>query len=188
MFLNDAKFASDGISMLSFLLTHLNPSSIENLLLAILDLTRLEMGLGESRIDCMLRVQDISKCMHRITMERIIHLFAIAIIYHDRYPGVTSHYIAGDAALVNCNLFDISSILSRKETRQQALVIPSATPPTAGSNHVSNTLTKPPLTVRPAPRPTQPPPQTSALDYPPLRGVPWNCISTMVRTANSFTG
>ena len=47
MLLNDAIFASDGITMLLSLLTHLNPSSNENHLLAISDLTRLEMRLGE---------------------------------------------------------------------------------------------------------------------------------------------
>ena len=43
MFLNDATFASDGIAMLPYLLTHLKPSSNENLLLAISDLACLEM-------------------------------------------------------------------------------------------------------------------------------------------------
>ena len=51
MFLNDARFVSDGIKMLSSLITHLNPSSNENLLLAITDLTCLEIRLGESSID-----------------------------------------------------------------------------------------------------------------------------------------
>ena len=46
MFLNGARFASDGIAMLSLFLTRLNPSSRENLILAISDLTRLEMQLG----------------------------------------------------------------------------------------------------------------------------------------------
>ena len=46
MFLNDTIFVSDGIKMLSSLITHLKPSSNENLLLAITDLTRLEMRLG----------------------------------------------------------------------------------------------------------------------------------------------
>ena len=45
MFLNDARFASDGITMLSSLITLLNPYSNENLLLAISDITRLEMRL-----------------------------------------------------------------------------------------------------------------------------------------------
>ena len=56
MFLNDAIFASYGITILYHLLTHLNPSYSENLLLAISDLTRLEMGLGKSSIDYMSRV------------------------------------------------------------------------------------------------------------------------------------
>ena len=51
MFLNNAIFASDGITMLSLLITHLNPSSNENLILTITDLTRLEMRFGESGID-----------------------------------------------------------------------------------------------------------------------------------------
>ena len=42
MFLKDIGFASDGIAMLSHLLTQLNPSSSENGTVAISGLTRLE--------------------------------------------------------------------------------------------------------------------------------------------------
>ena len=76
MFLNNARFASDGIAMLSLFLTHLKPSSIGNLLLAISDLTCLKMGLSESSIDYISRVLGISQRMHGITMERIIPIFA----------------------------------------------------------------------------------------------------------------
>ena len=104
MFLNDAIFASDGIAMLSLLLTHLNPSSRENLLLSISDPTRLEMRLGKSSIDYMLRVRGISQRTQGIKMEPIIPLFAIASLGHERYPGVKSRYLVGDATLVNCNI------------------------------------------------------------------------------------
>ena len=70
--------------MLSHLLTHLNLSSSENLLLAIPDLTRLEMGLGESSINYMSLVRDISQRMQGITMDKIIPLFSIASLDHDR--------------------------------------------------------------------------------------------------------
>ena len=48
VFLNDDMFVSNGIAMLSSFLTHLNPSSSENFLLAISDLTCLEMGVGKA--------------------------------------------------------------------------------------------------------------------------------------------
>ena len=51
MFLNDAKFVSYGIEILSSLITHPNPSSNKNLILEITDLTCLEMRLGKSSID-----------------------------------------------------------------------------------------------------------------------------------------
>ena len=63
LFLNDIRFDSDGIAMFSHLLTHLNPSSSENPILTISDLTCLEMGLGESGINYMSRVCSISQCM-----------------------------------------------------------------------------------------------------------------------------
>ena len=62
------------------------------------------MGLGKSSIDYISRVRGISQRIHGITMERIIPLFAIAGLNHDQYPGVKSHYLTGDAALVNCDL------------------------------------------------------------------------------------
>ena len=84
MFLNHTIFDSEGIFMLSQLLTHLNSSSSENLILAISDLTCLEMGLGELIIDYILRVHGISQRMKGVTMEKIIPLFAIARLDYDR--------------------------------------------------------------------------------------------------------
>ena len=123
MFQKNAIFSSDGITMMSSLITHLNPSSNENLLLAITDITCLEMRLGESRIDYMSRVCGIAQRMHRVTIERIIPLFAIASLDHERYPGVKICYLAGDTAMVNCDLLQLSGLLSSEETRQRALGI-----------------------------------------------------------------
>ena len=93
MFLNGARFVSDGIAMLSSLLTHLNPSPNENPLLAISDITRLETRLDELSMDYMSRVRGIPQQMHRVTIDLIIPLFAIASIDHERYPGVKSRYL-----------------------------------------------------------------------------------------------
>ena len=87
--------------MLSSLLTHLNPSSNENLLLAISDLPCLEMRLGESSINYMSRVRGISQRMQGEIIDRIIPLFAIASHDHNRYSGVKSCYLTGDTVLVN---------------------------------------------------------------------------------------
>ena len=81
IFLNDAKFGSNGIAKLYLLLTHLNPSSKKKPLLAISDLTCLEMQLGKLSIDYVSRVQGISQRMQGVAIERIIPLFAITI--HD---------------------------------------------------------------------------------------------------------
>ena len=121
-------------------------------------------------------------------MERIIPLFAIVSLDLDRYPGVKSCYLAGDDALVNCDLLEISSLLYSKETQQHALVIPNDTLSTTVANLVSNTPNKPPLAGRPTPRPTQPPEQSSAVAYPLPRGVPWKCIAAMIREYKSCPG
>ena len=90
MFLNDARFASDGIIMLSSLLTYLNPYLNKNLLLAISDLIRLEMRLGKASIDYMSRVHGISQRIQGVTIYRIIPLFVVASLDRDSYPGVKS--------------------------------------------------------------------------------------------------
>ena len=79
MFLNDTIFASDGIAMLSSLITHLNPSSNENLILAITDLTRLESRLGELIIDYMPRVRGIAQRTHGVTIYCIIPLLQLQV-------------------------------------------------------------------------------------------------------------
>ena len=70
------------------------------------------MRLGESSIDYMSRVRGIAQQVHGVTIDRIITLFAIAILYHERYPGMKIRYLAVDTALVNCDLLH----LSRKKT------------------------------------------------------------------------
>ena len=93
--------------MLSSLLTHLNLSSSKNLLLVISELTRLKMRLGELNINYMSRVRGISQRMQGITIEKIIPLFAITSLDHERYPGVKSRCLAGYATLVNCDLLHV---------------------------------------------------------------------------------
>ena len=88
MLLNDTRFSSDGISVISHLLTRLNPSSSENLLLAISDLTPLKMGLGETSIKYMSLVHGISQFPRGVSTEKIIPIFSIKILDPDRYPGV----------------------------------------------------------------------------------------------------
>ena len=153
MVLNITRFVSDSISNISHLLTHRNPSSRENILLAISDITRLYMRLGDSSIDYMSRVRGISQRMQGITMNRIIPFFTIASLDHDRYPVLKSRYLTGDTALVNCNVLDLSSLLPRGETRQQVLGLLRLTPSTT-ADRVSNTLMQPPPTGYPTPCPT----------------------------------
>ena len=163
MLLNDKQFASDGITMISLLLNHINHSSNENFLLGILYLTRPEMRLGESSIAYMSRVRGISKKMLVVTIYRIIPLFAITSLDHDRYPGVKSHYLAGDTALVNCDLLQLSGLLSSEETRQRALGILNFTEFSTISNCVSSTPSNPPKNGCPTPQPHQPPTQSSSV-------------------------
>ena len=154
-FLNNARFASDGIAILSSLITHLNPSSNENLLLAISDITRLEIILGESSIDYISRFRGIAQRMHGVKVDRIIPLFAIASLDHERYPGVNIRYLAGDTALFNCDLLHISSLLSSEEKIKQALGITTIPLSNTSVNRVSNTNNNP-QNERPAPPPHQP--------------------------------
>ena len=109
--------------------------------------------------------------MHVVTIERIIPLFAIASLEHERYPGVRSSYLAGDTALINCDLLQISGVLSSEETRQQALGITAILLSTTSVNCVSNTNNKPQNEL-PVPAQHQPTTQSSNVPYPPSRGVP----------------
>ena len=161
MFLNNIIFYSGRISIISNLLTHPKPSSIENLLLSNSDLTCLDMGLGELSIKYMSRIHSISQKICGFSMEQIIPLFSIAGLDHNQYPGVTIRYLVSDPALVNCNLLDISGLVYGKDTRQQS---------------------QPPLTGFLQPRPSHPTTTTSPVDYPPPRGVPWERIAAMVHS------
>ena len=136
----------------------------------------------------MVRVRRISQIMQGITIDRIIPIFTIASLDHDRYPGVKSRYLAGDTALGNCDLLKLSSLLSSEETRQHALGIPNISPSTTISNHVSNTQSNPPQNGRPDPQPPQYPTQEYSVSYPPARGIPWKCIAEMMREDKSCPG
>ena len=101
MFLNNIRFASNGISLISHLLTHTNPSYSEKILLSISDITRLDIELGDIIIDYMARVRGISKRIQGVSMENIIPLFDILSLDHDSYPRVKICYLAGNPMLVN---------------------------------------------------------------------------------------
>ena len=128
MFLKNIRFFSNGIAILSHLLTHLNPSSSENVLPAISEITSLDMGLGNTSIYYMYRVRGISQRLQGVLAEKVIPLFSIVILDHNRYPSVKRRYLEGDPALVNGNPLDLSGLLYSKETRHQALGLPSSKP------------------------------------------------------------
>ena len=119
-------------------------------------------------------------------MDNIIPIFPIESLDNDRYPGVKRRYLTEDPELVNYNLLDLSSILSSKETRQQALGLPSLSPTTT-VNYAYNAQAQHTPTGRPQPCTSHPPPPTSYTDYPPPRGVPWKCIASMLRSDTSCT-
>ena len=174
--------------MLFLLLTHRKPSSNKNILLVISDLPRLEMRLGKLTIDYMSRVRGISQRMQGLTIERIIPLFTITSLDHDHYPEVKSRYLVGDAALVNCDLLQLSDLLSSKDTRHRALLIPNSPTSTTISNCMLNTPTNPPQTERPAPQPLQPQTQSSDVVHQPTRRVPCNFIAAMMQEDKSCPG
>ena len=153
--------------MLSLLITDLNPSSNEKILLAITYLTRLEMRLGELSIDYMSRVCDIAQRMYGVTIDRIIPLLEIASLDHKIYPEVKIRYLVGDTALVNCNLLRLSGIFSSKDTRQRALGISAVHPSTTSVNRVSNNNSQ---NERPVPDQHQPTMPSSNAPYPPSKG------------------
>ena len=155
--------------MLLSLITPLKPSFNENRLIAITDLNRLEMILGELSIDYMSIVCGIAKRMHGVTIERIIPLFAIASLDHKRYPGVKSRYLAGDTVLVNCDLLQLSGLLSSEETQQEALDITAVPPSTTSVNQVSHNNSQNERTIPDQHQPITP---SSNVPYPPSRGVP----------------
>ena len=145
MFLNNTRFSSNRIANIYHLLTELNPSSSENLLIFISDITRLNMVLDKKRIDYMIRGRSVSQLLGGVSMEKIIPIFSIASLYHDCYPGVKSGYLTVDPVLVNCDLLGISSILSRKDTKKKNLGLPRSIS-SATENCASDTRTQSPPT------------------------------------------
>ena len=126
----------------------------------------------------MSRVHGISQQMHGVTIYRIIALFTIASLDHERYPGVKSRYLARDTALVNCNLLQLSRLLSSEETRQRDLRITAVPSSTTSVNRVSQNNSQ---NERPVPSQHQPITPSLNFPYPPSRGVPWKFIATMIR-------
>ena len=83
------------------------------------------MVLGEFINDYMSCVWGIYQCMEGIMMDKIILIFAVTSLYHNRYPGVKFCHLAGNVILVNCNLLDLSGLLPSKDTQQQDLELTS---------------------------------------------------------------
>ena len=135
----------------------------------------------------MSRVRGIAQWMHGLTIDRLILLFLIASLNHKGYPGVKSRYLVGDSALVNCDLRQLSGILSSEETKQRALGIPAISPSTTSANRVSNTKNNP-HNERPVPQRHQSTTQSSNVTYPPTRGLPCKYIAAMMQEDKSCLG
>ena len=127
------------------------------------------MRLGKSSIYYMPRFRGIAQRMHGVKIDRIIPLSAIASLDHVKYPGVKSCYLAGDTALVNCDLLQLSGLLPNEEKIQQALGITAIPPSTTSVNLVSNTNNNS-QNERHVPPQHQPTTQSSNFPYPPSRG------------------
>ena len=69
---------------------HLNPSSINNLILAISDLNHLDMSLNDTSIDYMSRIRVVSHKLQCVSVDKVIPLFAIAILEPDCCPVIKS--------------------------------------------------------------------------------------------------
>ena len=172
--------------MLSHLLNHLNPSSSENILLAIKNINHLEMSLGDSSIYYMSCVRGVSKCLQGISIDEITPLFKIAILDQNRYPGIKSRYLARYLELINCDLLGLSGIIYSKETRQQALGLP-ADVPRVTEKWTSDVTAPPPPTNRNQTCPGTPTGTCPTTYYPPTRGFPWKPKAEMIRTDRSCT-
>ena len=135
----------------------------------------------------MSRIRGISQRIQGVLLEKMIPLFAIASLDHDWYPWVKSRYLADDPALVNCNLFNLTGLLSSEETRKQALGLLRSTP-LSTANLISNAQAQSPPTVLPQSHLRQPIMNPSPMDYPPPRGFPWKCIAAMVRFDTLYPG
>ena len=133
----------------------------------------------------MSRVRGIAQRTHGVTIDRIIPLFAIASLDHERYPGAKIRYLVGDTALVNCYLLQLIGQLSSKETRQRALGITATPLSTTSVNRVPNNNSQ---NERPVPAQHQPTTQSSNVPYPPSRGVPLKCIASMIQEDKSCLG
>ena len=65
--------------MISPLLTNLKSSSSEKTLLYISDITRVEMKLGKTRIEYMLRIRSISQRKWGVLMEKQSHYLPLQV-------------------------------------------------------------------------------------------------------------
>ena len=120
-------------------------------------------------------------------MDKIISLFAIARLNHDRYLGIKRHYLAVHLVLISCNLLGLSGLLPSKETLQQDLRLPTGVPRVT-AKRTSDVTATPPPTNRNQARPGSPTDTLPTTYYLHSRGVPWKYIAEMIRNDCSFTG
>ena len=135
----------------------------------------------------MSRVCGIAQRTNGVKIYRIIPLFTIESLDHERHTGVKSRYLVGYTALVNCDVLQISGLLSSEETGQRALGINALPLSTTSVNCLSNTNHNS-QNERPVPPPHQPITQSSNVPYSPTRGLPYKCISVMMREDKSCPG
>eukprot|EP00956_Cyclotella_meneghiniana_P012602 scaffold17913_cov36-Cyclotella_meneghiniana.AAC.1 len=176
IFSNNTAITDDGFAMFDRLLTYLKGNNDENKLLAITDLAALEYKADDTTATYLARAGGILTALQGVTIEQFVTLFTLTKMDPDLYPGTSTLFQQGDAALLTEDLASIELRLEREDRLRTV----------RGDSTDSARHAKQPAK---APSPPKPPDPNQPPSYPPSsKQLRFNVIKEYTRDTTNCPG
>jgi hypothetical protein len=115
-FLNNARFANDGIAMMASLVETINPSRPEHRLQDVRDLSSLEQGSQESTSSFMAQVCGFASRLTGVSINDLVPLFTMIGMNHDAYSGLLAIFTGGEPAIVQVNIEGLEKLMLEEDS------------------------------------------------------------------------
>ena len=122
-YLNNPRFANDGIAMVASLTDKISPSRPENRLQDDRGLAGLEQGSQEGTSSFMARVRGYKSRLTGVTINAIMPFIALIGMDHEKYSGLLARFTIGEPAVVGASLTDLEHLMLEEDSRRRAMGI-----------------------------------------------------------------
>jgi len=107
--------------MLTDSIKRLSLNLVTDRLGAIMELVKLKIEPNKSHSEFMLTIRNIGGRLDKMTIDKILPIFALTNKDQDRFPRLVARYLQGDASLLKATVYSLEVEMNDEFERQQTL-------------------------------------------------------------------